>query len=189
MDRHCIRRVFFCAMFALAASCSAYTDFQESRPANVAKVEARLEDAGFHQISISTPEQNGAVAQLPLHRLNRYDSKQGSVFWYADPTVCKCLYQGDQDAYARYEGIVEQEKDTAEYLNDTRPYQVASLEAFGDSFPTPTMFGPMWPIFIIPPPGGVVQVGGGPGGGPIHVHGGPGSGGPHGIGGRGSGRR
>src|SRR5580700_2974956 len=79
---------------ALAASCSIYSDHEQSKPANVLKLEARLVQAGFHRVAIETPQQDGAVAELPLHRLNRYDSAQGSVFWYADPTICHCLYQG-----------------------------------------------------------------------------------------------
>ncbi len=160
-------KIFICGMIAFAASCSVYKDYQASRPENVTKVETRLEQAGFRKVSIETPEQDGAVAQLPLHRLNRYDSAKGSVFWYADPTVCRCLYQGDQQAYSRYMGILEQENDTAEYMNDTQPEQVAYLGSFGETFPPPTMFGPAWPIIVLPPPGGPIHSVGGPGGG-IH---------------------
>src|ERR1700733_15065682 len=107
-------KLLICATFALAASCSALDDYKASQPPNVARMETRMEQAGFRKISIETPEQNGAVEQLPLHKLNRYDSAKGSVFWYADPTVCKCLYQGDLEAYQRYQGLVEQENDTAD---------------------------------------------------------------------------
>src|ERR1700693_2001421 len=165
-------KIFICATFALAAACSALDDYKESQPPNVARMETRMEQAGFHKISIETPEQNGAVEQLPLHKLNRYDSAKGSVYWYADPTVCKCLYSGDQQDYVRYVGILEQENDTAEYINDTQPDQVAYLSPFGETFPPPTMFGAGWPVLIVVPgPIGVIHPVGGGGGGPIHMHG------------------
>ena len=149
-----IKLVFLAAIFANAGSCSLYDDYAASQPANVMKIESRLEQAGFRRIPIATPEQNGAVEQLPLHRLNRYQSASGSVFWYADPTVCSCLYQGDQTAYERYVGLLEQEHDTAEYMNDERPEQVAYLSPFGYAFPPPLILGG-WPVMI--PGGGYVH--------------------------------
>ncbi len=172
-----IKLILTCMIFAIAGSCSVYNDYEANRPANVMKLESRLEQAGFRKISIETPEQDGAVAQLPLHRLNRYQSAAGSVFWYADPTVCQCLYEGDQKAYERYAGLLEQENDTAEYMNDERPEQVAYLSPFGYAFPPPLILGG-WPVMI--PGGGYVHsVGSGgssirprsSGGGPA-VHGG-----------------
>jgi hypothetical protein len=164
-----------------ATSCSAYKEYQDSQPANIQKVEARLVQAGFHKVPIETPAQNGAVAGLPLHQLNRYDSAKGSVFWYADPTVCKCLYQGDMLAYQSYQGIMEQERDTAEYMNDTQPNQVAYLGFFGDNFPPPLWYGTAWPVVLIGPPiflapGGIAGIGHPGGGGGIHFGGGPGGG-------------
>jgi hypothetical protein len=170
--------VTLAAIVAMAGSCSLYKDYQASRPANVMKIETRLEQSGFHRVPIATPEQNGAVEQLPLHRLNRYQSADGSVFWYADPTVCSCLYEGDQKAYDTYVGILEQEHDTAEYMNDSEPEQVAYLSSFGYAFPPPVLFG-RWPV--LRSSGGPIHSGGGHGGG-IHGvgHGGGGNGGVHG---------
>jgi hypothetical protein len=170
-------------MCALAASCSIYSAYEQSKPANVMKLEARLTQAGFHRVSIDTPEQDGAVAELPLHRLNRYDSAQGSVFWYADPTICHCLYQGDEVAYQRYLDLLQQEQETAEYENDVRPEQVAYLSPFGYAFPPPLLLGG-WPLLIPGDGGGFhprpvigVHPGGGGGGGGIHMRGGGGRGG------------
>jgi uncharacterized membrane protein YgcG len=177
-------------------SCSAYNRYEHGKPDQVMETEARLQQAGFHRIPIDTPEQNGAVAQLALYQLNRYDSVKGSVFWYADPTICKCLYQGDLQAYLRYEGSLQQDKDIAEYMNDTEPDQLAYLGYF-ESFPPPSMFGPVWPPFfvVLPGPGGAIRPiyrgpgvihsrgGGGWGGGPIHMHGGSGGGNSIGRGG------
>ena len=158
-----IRLILICAILALAASCSLYKDYEASEPANVMELEARLVRAGFRRVPIETPEQNGAVAELPMHRLNRYQAATGSVFWYADPTVCKCLYVGDQQAYDTYAGILQQEHDTAEYINDVQPEQIAGLGPFGYAFPPPLLFGG-WPLMIHS-------------GGPFHSAGGSGGGG------------
>jgi hypothetical protein len=155
-----------------------YKDYEASRPANVMELEARLEWAGFRRIPIETPEQNGAVAELPLYRLNRYQSAQGSVFWYADPTVCSCLYEGDQMAYNNYAGQLQQEHDTAEYVNDSQPEQVAYLSPFGNAFPPPLFLGG-WPVMIHS--GGPIHYGGGGGGSSVRSRGG-GSGAVHSAG-------
>jgi len=201
MSRIFIRSLFALLACAIASSCSLYRNYKDSRPANVMETEARLARAGFRRVPIETPEQDGAVAQLPMHKLNRYDSAKGSVFWYLDPDVCHCLYEGDESTYQQYVGILEQEQQTAEYVNDVRPEQVAYLSPFGYAFPTPLLLGG-WPIlypgdggyYYRPPPiiGSHPGGGGGSrsGGGPIHPH--PGGGGGGGFihgGGGGRGRR
>lgn len=153
----------------VGSSCSLYDNHEANSPPNVMEVEARLIKAGFRRITIDTPDQNGAVAQLPMHRLNRYQSAGGSVFWYADPTICHCLYEGDQTAYQTYAGLLQQEHDIAEYVNDVEPEQVAYLSPFGYAFPPPLLLGG-WPVMI--PGGGVIY----PGGGPIRSVGQPGGG-------------
>ena len=105
-------------------------------------------------------------------RLNRYESAKGSIFWYVDPAVCHCLYQGDQQSYDQYTSILQQEKETAEYVNDVRPDQVVYLSPFGYAFPPPLIFAG-WPV-LLPGPGG--GFGPGPGRG-IHSRGGGGGGG------------
>ena len=167
-----VRLISICAIVTIAASCSLFDNYEANQPANVLEFESRLVQAGFRRVPIETPEQNGAVAELPLHRLNRYQSDSGSVFWYADPTICQCLYEGDQKAYERYAGLLEQEHDTAEYMNDERPEQVAYLSPFGYVFPPPLILGG-WPVMI--QSGGGVYPRGGPGGG-VHPRGGR----PHG---------
>jgi hypothetical protein len=177
-------------ILALAASCSLYDNYEAGQPSTVLDTEARLVKAGFKRVSIETPDQSGAVAQLPMHRLNRYQSATGSVFWYADPTICQCLYEGDQTTYETYAAILQQEHDTAEYINDVEPEQLAYLSPFGYAFPPPVLFG-AWPVIIhsggpINSAGGggtaVTSKGSGGHGIGIHSHG---HGGGHGISGHG----
>jgi hypothetical protein len=137
-----------------ATGCSNYNNYLASRPANVMQIEARLEQSEFRKVPIETSNQHSAVAELPLHQLNRYQSTKGSVFWYADPTVCKCLYEGDQEAYDRYALLLEQEHEVALSVRNQQPEEVADLSEFSYAFPPPLIFG-SWSA--VPPPGGGVH--------------------------------
>ncbi len=130
------------AMIALAGSCSMYQRI-ESRNA---KTESLLADAGFTKIPIETPAQHRAVDDLPLLKLNRYQSGSGTVFWYADPDRCRCLYEGDQKAYDRYAMLLQQQDDTAAYARESDPEELAPLGTFGYWFPPPAGSG-TWLIF------------------------------------------
>ena len=180
-----IKVILASMILAVAGSCSLYENHEANNPANVMEVEARLVKAGFRRIPIDTPQENGAVAQLPMHRLNRYQSARGSVFWFADPTICHCLYEGDQTSYQTYAGLLQQEHDTAEYVNDVQPEQVAGLSPFGYAFPPPLLLGG-WPAMIPGAGSGPIRSAGGPGGG-VFSHPGHGGGGHGGIGGHGGG--
>ena len=172
-----IKSILTLAICAIASSfCAMYQDYQAKKPDNIKKVESRLDQAGFKKVPIDTPVEKGAVEQLPLYELNRYDSAQGNIYWYVDPTVCHCLYEGDQRSYDQYASILQQEKETAEYVNDVPPEQVAYLSPFGYAFPPPLFFGG-WPVLVAGPGGfgpgrgpgsGIHSRGGGFGGGGIH---------------------
>lgn len=189
--------IYICA--TLAASCSAYRDYEAKQPANVWKMESMLNDAGFRRVWISTPAQHSAVDELPLYRLNRYQAASGSVYWYADPDYCGCLFEGDQAVYDRYAMLMQQDRDTAAYVDQRDEEQLAMLGPFGYAFPPPLILGG-WPVAfpvggggggrhrggrhpILPRGGGGHVVGRGGGG----SSGGGGGGGHHG-GGHGHGR-
>jgi hypothetical protein len=64
--------------------------------------EDMLTAAGFKFRPINTPQRQAALQQLPPHKFSR-KVNDGRVFYvYPDPTVCGCLYVGDQNAYATY---------------------------------------------------------------------------------------
>jgi len=45
---------------------------------------------------------DGVIQSLPAHKLTRIIHKGKTVWVYPDPTVCGCLYIGDQNAYDTY---------------------------------------------------------------------------------------
>ena len=73
---------------------------------NPQQVVANKEDvmvaSGFKFVPANTPARQQAFQQLPPHKFAR-QIRNGQVFYmYPDPTVCVCLYVGDQNAYATY---------------------------------------------------------------------------------------
>jgi hypothetical protein len=158
------------------AGCSLYRSYEGSRPENVRKTEAMLSDAGFTTIKIDTSDQVGLVEDLPPYEIRSYAAQSGSVYWYYDPNVCACVYEGHQGDYDRYQMAQKQESDTAQYAAQSNDDQVASLNALNGSFFPPPI---IWIGGFAPIPGG---------GGFGHGHGG-GFGGGHGGGGHGGGHR
>jgi cold shock CspA family protein len=80
----------------------------ETPQQKIASKENMLTAAGFKLRPINTPQRQAALQQLPPHKFSR-KVNDGRVFYvYPDPTVCGCLYVGDQTAYTTYRNNVFQ---------------------------------------------------------------------------------
>jgi hypothetical protein len=78
----------------------------QSPQQKVAAKEDMMTAAGFKFVPANTPQRQAQFKQLPPHKFSR-QIKDGRTFYvYPDPTVCVCLYVGDQSAYARYRSNV-----------------------------------------------------------------------------------
>jgi hypothetical protein len=64
--------------------------------------EDMLAAAGFTQVPANTPQRQASLATLPPHKFVRQVRANNVLYTYADPTICNCLYVGNQDAYGRY---------------------------------------------------------------------------------------
>ena len=74
----------------------------QTTKSQVASKEDVMTASGFKFIPANTPERQMQFKQLPPHKFSR-QIRDGRVFYvYPDPTVCVCLYVGDQNAYATY---------------------------------------------------------------------------------------
>jgi hypothetical protein len=64
--------------------------------------ENMLASSGFKPATPTSPAQLASFKALQAHKLTKttYDGK--TVWVYADPTLCGCLYVGDQAAYETY---------------------------------------------------------------------------------------
>lgn len=169
-----MQRVFvFLVLFSLSASgCALYRHYQDSKPETVRKTEAMLSDAGFTTIKVDTEEKGGLVEDLPPDEIRSYKIESGDVYWYYDPDICECVYEGHQGDYDRYQMAQRQESDTAQYAAQSDDEQVASLNALNGTFFPPPIF---WIGGFAPAPHF-----GGRGGGRGSHHGGFGHGHGHG---------
>jgi len=64
--------------------------------------EDMLTASGFRVELPNTPARVASLQALPPHKFSM-QNRNGKVVWiYADPTICQCLYLGDQAAYDTY---------------------------------------------------------------------------------------
>lgn len=114
------------AVGATAAACSS------SKPESKQDM---LADSGFKVVSLKTPGQAASFKKLPPHKLTRKTYQGKTVWLYADPTMCGCLYMGTQDAYNAYikeasrQMIAQAMK--ANYQDD--PYSPSAMDAQVDN--------------------------------------------------------
>ncbi|MGC1676751.1 MAG: hypothetical protein WA740_04385 [Candidatus Binataceae bacterium] len=154
-------------VFAIAG-CSLYQQYEASRPAAVAEMESALAEAGFERMEADYPDQLQMVEGLPTYSMHSYPTPNGNVYWYYDPANCGCVFEGDAQAFQKYQWQLTQANDTAAYVADSEDDDVVSLNALNQS-----MFPPS--IYLL----GLGPVAGGIG---IHHGGGGGFGGHHGFG-------
>lgn len=65
-----------------------------------------LAAAGFTIKPANTPARLAAMRKLPPHKFVQQANGANVVWVYADPTICQCVYFGDQAAWANYRGMV-----------------------------------------------------------------------------------
>lgn len=64
--------------------------------------EDMLAAAGFTIVPANTSQRQASLKTLPAHKFVQQVRNNVVVFTYADPTICDCLYVGNQAAYDRY---------------------------------------------------------------------------------------
>jgi hypothetical protein len=90
--------------------------------------EDMMSAAGFKVLPANTPARQSALATLPPHKFVR-EVKNGQVrYAYADPTICNCLYVGDQAAYGRFRQNVFDKKIANEQVMAANDYAMASYD-------------------------------------------------------------
>ncbi len=130
------------ALTLAVPACSLYQHYKESQPGNIMTKETFLADAGFKKIPIDDAHRE-QMAMLPAYELRSYEAAMGRVYWYYDPTVCQCIYVGDDYDYDAYVMAARQQEDIAAYVDESQDADAASLYAFnGAMFPPPLfLFG------------------------------------------------
>lgn len=96
----------------------------------IVQKEDMLAAAGFESRPADTPQRIAALQGLPAHRFVR-QIRDGRQFWlYADPTVCRCVYAGDDRAYSRYRQEVFRQRIADENRLAAQEYQDATVAQF-----------------------------------------------------------
>jgi hypothetical protein len=65
-----------------------------------------LAAAGFTLQPANTPARLAALKSLPPHKFVLQTKNNNVVYVYGDPTICECVYFGNQQAYATYRQMV-----------------------------------------------------------------------------------
>ena len=104
-------------------------------PAKVADRENLLASAGFVARPADTPQRERMLHSISADRFVRRTAGDRSMFLFADPLVCNCVYVGDQAAYDRYRREVRARniaEDTTLAPQDLiEPYQYDFTAAYG----------------------------------------------------------
>jgi hypothetical protein len=68
----------------------------------VSDSEDMLAATGFVPKRADNPSRMATLKSLPAHQFVAKAINGRTIYLYADPTVCGCVYVGDQNAYDRY---------------------------------------------------------------------------------------
>ncbi|MHB8384616.1 MAG: hypothetical protein ACYDC3_20030 [Candidatus Binataceae bacterium] len=129
-----------CAIVFAAAGCSLYQHYKASRPAAVAETESALAEAGFGRMEADYPDQLQMVEGLPSYSMHSYPTPNGNVYWYYDPGTCGCVFEGNAEAFRKYQWELTQQNDIASYVADSEDDDVASLNALNESMFPPSLY-------------------------------------------------
>lgn len=91
-----------CATIALVLLMSACQSTQQA----VQGKEDLLAAAGFSIKPANSAARLAAMKKLPPHKFVQQTSGTSVVWLYADPTICQCVYFGDQAAWSNYRAMV-----------------------------------------------------------------------------------
>jgi|ERR1700733_13677940 hypothetical protein len=103
-------------LFAMCVAASACSPVQNK--------EDMLAAAGFTLVPANTPQRQASLRSLPPHKFAHQVRNGAVVFIYADPTICGCLYVGNQAAYDHYrqnvfaKNLADEQQMTAQIYQD-----------------------------------------------------------------------
>ena len=96
-----------------------------------------LTAAGFIPQSANTPQRQAAMKKLPPNKFVQQINGAQTVYVYADPIVCQCVYFGNQASYAQYRQMV--------FAQNLANEQQATAAMAQDAFD----FGPWGPPMMV----------------------------------------
>ena len=93
--------------------------------------EQLLSAAGFKMIPATTQAEIENLNTLTPNKVLFSVRDNKPLYWYADPTNCKCVYTGDQAAYQRYEKLLTESQIANEVEQAAISNEVASDNMWG----------------------------------------------------------
>ena len=97
-----------------------------------ADTKSLLTQAGFKVIPADTPEKMAKLKTVPAYKVIPWQRKTGgTVYAYADPDSCKCVYVGSPKQFASYKQLLSAEQ-AAEIAAQEKAYS-NEPEEFSDS--------------------------------------------------------
>jgi hypothetical protein len=117
--------------------------------AQVAQKEDLLAAAGFTYRSANTPQAAAALKALPPHKFVHQTRNGKSIWIYADPSICGCLYAGDDAAYQRFQQMVFQKQLIDQQTQVAMMNQNAAIEQQA-AMMNWAVWGPWAPYYIVP---------------------------------------
>lgn len=105
----------------------------------VMQKENLLAAAGFSSKPADTARRVAFINQLPPHKFVRVVRNGHPVWFYADPTICSCLYAGDTRAYDNYRQEVFER-----HLADEREMTAQMNESAAMDWSMWGPWGPYW---------------------------------------------
>ncbi len=86
-----------CTLGALCALTACETEAQR-----ITHHDDALVRDGFQKKPADTPERQAMLSRLPVNHFVRLADGDTALYVYSDPTVCTCIYVGNQRAYDDY---------------------------------------------------------------------------------------
>jgi hypothetical protein len=100
------------------------------------KTEATLAAAGFKMRPADTAKREANLATFPVRKIVSRTREGQTIYFYADPDFCKCLYAGSQEQYSRYRQLAIQQQIAQEQIDAAEMNEDAAMD-WG-------MWGPFW---------------------------------------------
>jgi hypothetical protein len=127
------------ALFLIAVSMAACQLQQNS----IIQHEDNLSAAGFVVQLANTADRQAMLHRLPANQFVRRERDGATLYVYADPTACSCLYVGNQQAFDRYVSNQQLDLYGQEKIAALSYYDAAwNWDAWGPWGPLGPIYGP-----------------------------------------------
>jgi hypothetical protein len=116
---------------------------------SIGQKEDMLAAAGFTYRAATSPQTAASLKALPPHKFVPQQRNGQTVWIYADPTICGCLYVGNVAAYQRYRQEVLQKQLADENATAAAANERAAMDQSAAAFQW-EVWGPWAPYYAGP---------------------------------------